>query len=230
MYSCRDCNFKGNKTRFNSHLTNEHQITGYFSTYTTDERVSVFCCGIPFSSKYRLEYHKYLNHSNKEQVGFGNNIRRCENVDEIPEFENAIDNVSVFCNNNYIYDESRVDNLNTYSYSLYTDEKIYDGSARESFILLLNKLLSKVSITSEISIDYSFNFCRYENLGGGNIIVTGQEMSKMLPLFIYSEVGNELQKDEVIRKFDNTVERIQMQGSGWVLNRLTRLNINVLPS
>ena len=225
-YHCRICLFKTpRRQRFVEHIRNVHVYDDpFFNSYDrNDTKISTFCCGIPFSSKFRLSYHIYQDH-NAEQYGLGNNIRRVNNQ-ERPWLELHTVN-DRFITQNYTFTQSSRNSLVKKSYNLYTDHEITDGTARDTFIFIISKALTEINAASNTSIDYTVNFCKYENRGLGNLLVSGQPVSKVIPMFILPLIGRESVIDDVIRSFENSIDRVYLQGSGWIINRL--INVNVM--
>lgn len=230
-YRCRDCEFSsGKRSAFVRHLTNHDDVPSDLFNYERDGKISEFCCGTPYSSKFRLQYHIYRDHKDNSQVGFGNNIRR---VDENPQPNlqaNVNDDMAQFITSNYTYQKNTTEILTKISYTLYTDVNITDGTARDFFVHIINDILSKLEARSfRISIDYCVNFCKYVNLGYGNELQTGEISDRVVPIFILSAIARDLNIESVITDFDHYIRRVYLQGSGWVLNRMQQLNIIYTP-
>lgn len=228
-YQCRSCQYSTSyRNKFVEHIIKEHDNDiPFFNSFNGDDsKVSTFCCGVPFSSHFRLSYHIYSEHSSQvEQTGLGNNIRRTANQPQPNLDQPRVVNTSDFVSNNYTFRQSVNNRLSKKSYELHTDPATRDGTARDAFIFIISKTLNVINTTADISIDYVINFCKYENQGRGNVLVTGQPMSKVVPLFVLPLIARETVIDDVIRNFDNTIDRVYLQGSGWIINRLLSVNI-----
>ena len=134
-YQCKSCLYASSRRlRFVNHIKNNHEYDAddFFNNYDNrDTSISSFCCGIPFSSQFRMSYHVYREHSDVEQYGGGNNIRRVPNNQqpEIYEYNRINEN---FISSNYVIRQSINGTLTKKTYDLYTDKDIIHGTTRDT--------------------------------------------------------------------------------------------------
>ena len=61
-YNCRDCHYSGIRSNFIEYITNIHDLDiEFFNNCNADvDKISTFCCGVPFSSAFRLNYQIFI--------------------------------------------------------------------------------------------------------------------------------------------------------------------------